>query len=101
MTVPIRACAVLVATTIVTVALPTPEFGVGPPIQSTSLRALHEQSGVAVRVAVSSVRAAAASTFDGEIAYRQGAAAWLTSTVWSDTATWPCRREPFGFGWTV
>ena len=48
MTVPFRGCPVLVAITILTVALPTPEFGTGLPIQSGLLRALHEQPGVAV-----------------------------------------------------
>lgn len=69
MTVPVRACAVLVAITIFTVALPTPEFGIGLPIQSTLLRAFHEQLGVAVSAMDSSRCVAAASAFDGEIVY--------------------------------
>jgi len=67
--------------TILTVALPTPELGIGLPIQSTLLRALHEQPGVAVNVTESSFCAEDASVAAGEIAYRHGDAACPTSTV--------------------
>jgi hypothetical protein len=86
-TVPVRVCAVLAAITIVRVALPTPEFGFGSRIQSTLLRAFHEQPGVAVSAMDSSLCVAAASALDGAIVKRHGAAAWVTSTVCSDTAT--------------
>jgi len=86
-TVPVRACAALAAITIFSVALPTPELGFGLPIQSTLLRAFHEQAGVAVSAIESSLCVAAASTVDGDIVKRHGAAAWLTSTVWSETVT--------------
>jgi len=100
-TVPIRADALFAEITIRTVAFPAPEFGRKLPIQSTLLRAFHEQPGVAVRAADSSACAEGTSAVAGETLYRQGAAAWLTSIVWSDTATWPCRRVPFGLGCTV
>jgi len=100
-TVPVRACAVLVATTILTVALPTPEVGIGLLIQSTLLRAFHEQPGVALKETGRSLCAEDASAADGETVYWHGAGAWVTSTVWSDTARWPCRRVPFGLGCTV
>jgi len=51
------------------VALPTPEVGIGLPIQSALLRAFHEQPGVAVSVMERSVCAAAASAVDGETVY--------------------------------
>jgi hypothetical protein len=86
-TVPIRACDVLLAITTRTVALPTPEFGTGLPIQSTLLRAFHEQPWVAVSATESSTCTEGESTVAGETEYWQGAGAWSTSTVWSDTAT--------------
>ena len=101
MTVPVRACDVLVATTMRTVALPIPELGVRLPIHSTLLRAFHEQPGVAVSPTESSTCAEDASAVEGDTLYRHGAAAWLTSTVWSDTATCPWRRVPAGLGCTV
>jgi hypothetical protein len=71
----------LVAITILTVALPTPEFGIGLPIQSTPLRALHAHPGVAVSSIESSICVEDASAVDGEAEYWQGAAACVTSTV--------------------
>jgi hypothetical protein len=100
-TVPVRACDVLVATTTLTVALPTPEVGIGLLIQSTLLRAFHEQPGVALNDTGRSLCAEGASADVGETVYWHGAGACVTSTVWSDTARWPCRRVPFGFGCTV
>jgi len=61
--------------TIRTVAFPAPEFGRKLPIQSTLLRAFHEQPGVAVRAADSSACAEGTSAVAGETVYRQGAAA--------------------------
>ncbi len=87
MSVPIRACDVLVAITTRTVVLPTPAFGTGLPIQSALLRAFHEQPGVAVSAKESSVCEEGASAVVGATAYWHGAAACSTSTVWSDTAT--------------
>jgi hypothetical protein len=71
----------LVAITILTVALPTPELGIGLPIQSTLLRALHEQPGVAVSATERSPCAAGTSVLAGDTLNRQGAAACVTSTV--------------------
>jgi hypothetical protein len=70
-----------------TLALPTPEPGAGELIQSVLLRAVHWQPGVAVSATVRSAGAGEASNVDGESPNAHGAGAWLTSTVWSDTAT--------------
>jgi hypothetical protein len=81
----------LAAIAIVTVALPTPELGFGVPIQSALVRDVHEHPGVAVRATETSACVAGASAVDGEMVYSQGDGAWLTSTVWSETAMWPDR----------
>src|SRR5689334_22157100 len=99
--VPIRATAVLAAITKWRLVLPTPDAGSRELIHAASLIAAHWQPGVAVRATESSASAGGASTVDGETLYRQGAAAWLTSTVLSDTATCPRRPAPFGFGCTA
>jgi hypothetical protein len=80
-TAPLRASPALVAITVLTVALPTPESGVGLPIHSTLLRAVHEQPGVADNSIESSTCVEGASAVDGDGVYRQGAAACETSTV--------------------
>jgi hypothetical protein len=83
------------------VVLPTPEFGIGLPIQSAVLRAVHEQPGVAVNSIGSSTCVEDVSAVEGEAVNWQGAAACATSTVWSETVRCPCRRVPFGLGCTV
>ena len=68
-TAPLRACPALPAITIRSVALPTPEAGIGLPIHSALLRAVHEQPGVAVNSIESSTGVEDTSAVDGDAVY--------------------------------